>query len=70
LQKRIREWTERGKAHDQAKAQPRKKQALKNEKLENGSHHKKPRKGGRICQQVSRPRRTSDQQADFGYTWK
>ena len=43
LLKRAREWVEGGKAHDQAKAQPRKEQALKNEKPKNSSCHKKPR---------------------------
>ena len=57
LQKRAREWTEGGKAHNQAKAQPRRERALKNEKLENGSRHKKPKMGGRMCRQTSRPRR-------------
>ena len=28
---------------------PEKEWALKNEKLENGSRHKKPRMGGRMC---------------------
>ena len=45
-------------------------QALKNEKPENGSCHKKPRMGGRICKQAFRPRWMHDQQADFRYTWK
>ena len=69
-QKRARKWAEGGKAHDQAKTQPWKEQALKNEKPKNGSRHKKPRMGGKMCRQTSRPRRTREQQADFGYTWK
>ena len=58
----------RGKSHDQAKTQPRKEQALKNEKLENGSRHKKPRMGGKMCRQASRPWQTREQQANFGCT--
>ena len=49
---------------------PEREQALKNEKLENGSCHKKPRMGSRMCRQASRPRQTHEQQADFRYTWK
>ena len=49
---------------------PEKEQALKNEKPENGSCHKKPRMGGRKCRQASRPRRTHEWQAYFRYTWK
>ena len=47
---------------------PEREQALKNEKLENGSCHKKPRMGGRMCRQASRSWRTHKQQADFKYT--
>ena len=68
LLKRAREWVEGGKAHDQAKAQPRKEQALKNEKLENGSRHTKLRMGGKMRRQASRPRRMRKQQANFGCT--
>ena len=45
-------------------------QALKNEKSENGSRHKKPRMGGRMCRQAFRPRRTHERQTYFRYTWK
>ena len=38
----------------------RREQALKNEKPENGSRHKKPRMGGRMCRQASKPRRTHE----------
>ena len=53
-----------------SKTQPRKEQALKNKKPENGSCHKKPRIGGKMCRQASRPRQTREQQTDFGCTWK
>ena len=57
--KKVRDWDEGGKAHDQAKAQPRKRASFKkNEKSENGSRHKKQRMGGRMCRQASRPRLT------------
>ena len=47
---------------------PEKEWALKNEKLENGSRHKKPRMGGRMCKQASRLRQTHERQTDFRYT--
>ena len=47
---------------------PEREQALKNEKPKNGSRHKKPRMGGKMCRQASRPRQTHEQQADFRYT--
>ena len=61
LLKIAKEWAKGGKAHGQAKAQPRKEQALKNEKPENGLHHKKPRMGSRMCRQAFKPRRTREQ---------
>ena len=39
---------------------PEREQALKNEKLENGSCHKKLRMGNRMCRQVFKPQQTHE----------
>ena len=34
------------------------------------SSHKRSKTNGRLCRQAFRPRRTSEQQIDFGHIWK